>query len=105
MLNKQSVKRIVKNEKFGQLFCPDFFCIKFKNQRTILIQDVERIVTMNITDKELMVLEDRMNGEQILIKKYRNYAEQCSDAQLKAICNQIADKHQQHFNTLMGYLQ
>lgn len=60
---------------------------------------------MNITEKELMVLEDRMSGEQVLIKKYRMYAEQCTDAQLKAICNQIADKHQQHFNTLMGYLQ
>ncbi|MBQ4517404.1 MAG: spore coat protein [Clostridia bacterium] len=60
---------------------------------------------MNITDKELMAIEDRMSEEQVLIRKYRSYAEQCNDAQLKAVCNQVADKHQQHFNMLMGYLQ
>ncbi len=60
---------------------------------------------MNLTDKELMSLEDQLSHEQVLVKKFRNYATACQDAQLKAKCNQIADKHQQHFNTLMGYLQ
>ncbi len=60
---------------------------------------------MNLTNKELMALDDQLGYEQVLIKKYRTYANECSDAQLKAKCNQIADKHQQHFNTLMGYLQ
>ncbi len=60
---------------------------------------------MNLTNKELMSLEDQLSQEQVLIKKYRSYATECEDAQLKATCNQIADKHQQHFNILMGYLQ
>ncbi|MBE7036572.1 MAG: spore coat protein [Ruminococcaceae bacterium] len=60
---------------------------------------------MNLTERELMALEECMCREQIVIRKYRLYAEQCTDAQLKATCNQLADKHQQHFNTLMGYLQ
>lgn len=60
---------------------------------------------MNLTVKELMALEDQLNNEQVLVKKYRSFAQRCQDAQLKAKCNQVADKHQQHFNTLMGYLQ
>ncbi|MBE7022590.1 MAG: spore coat protein [Ruminococcaceae bacterium] len=60
---------------------------------------------MNLTEKELMALEEQLEQEQLLIHKFRQYAQHCLDAQLKASCNQIADKHQQHFNTLMGYLQ
>ncbi len=60
---------------------------------------------MNLSTKELMALEEQLSFERLLVKKYRNYATDCQDAQLKAKCNQIADKHQQHFNTLMGYLQ
>ncbi|MGN1059065.1 MAG: spore coat protein [Clostridia bacterium] len=60
---------------------------------------------MNLTNKELIALEDQLGYEQVLTKKYRTFASECQDAQLKAKCNQIADKHQQHFNTLMGYLQ
>lgn len=60
---------------------------------------------MNLTNKELIALEDQLGYEQVLTKKYRAFAFECQDAQLKAKCNQIADKHQQHFNTLMGYLQ
>ncbi|MBQ2695723.1 MAG: spore coat protein [Clostridia bacterium] len=60
---------------------------------------------MNLTTKELMALEDQLENEQVLVKKYREFANKCQDGQLKAKCNQIADKHQQHFNTLMGYLQ
>lgn len=60
---------------------------------------------MNLTTKELSMLEDQLNYEQVLTKKYRSFATQCTDANLKVKCNQIADKHQQHFNTLMGYLQ
>lgn len=60
---------------------------------------------MSLTDKELTSLDEQLNAEQILIKKYRAFAADCRDAALKATCNTIADKHQQHFNTLLGYLQ
>ncbi len=69
------------------------------------MREQERMNGMNLTVKELMALEEQLNGEQVLIKKYRSFASDCQDAQLKATCNQAADKHQQHFNTLMGYLQ
>lgn len=58
----------------------------------------------NITSKELSALDDQLNLEQVLVKKYRTFANQCSDPQLKAKCNQIADRHQTHFDTLMNYL-
>jgi hypothetical protein len=60
---------------------------------------------MNLTTKELSLLEDQLSAEQVLVKKYRTVAGHCTDAQLQNACGQIADKHQQHFNTLMGYLQ
>ncbi len=58
----------------------------------------------NITTKELTAIEDQLGTESNLVKKYRTFAQQCTDAQLKTKCTQIADKHQQHFNTLMTYL-
>lgn len=58
----------------------------------------------NITSKELSALDDQLNLEKVLVKKYRTFANQCSDPQLKAKCNQIADRHQTHFDTLMNYL-
>lgn len=59
----------------------------------------------DISTKELSALEDQLNAEQVLVKKYRTFAEYCTDVQLKQKCNQIADRHQAHFNTLLTYLQ
>ena len=58
----------------------------------------------NITSKELSALDDQLNMEQTLVKKYRTFANQCSDPQLKEKCSQIADRHMMHFNTLMHHL-
>jgi len=58
----------------------------------------------NISTKELTALEDQLGQEQILIKKYQAFANQCTDAMLKGKCQDIASKHQQHYNTLMNYL-
>lgn len=60
---------------------------------------------MNLSAKELDAIEEQLRREQVLVKKYRAFSGQCSDAQLKVTCNRIADKHQQHYNTLMGFLQ
>ncbi len=59
----------------------------------------------NITAKELSALEDQLGYENVLIKKYRAFALQCTDTELQTKCNAIADKHQHHYNTLMGYLK
>ncbi|MGN0171593.1 MAG: spore coat protein [Acutalibacteraceae bacterium] len=58
----------------------------------------------SLTSKELSALEDELSAEQLLIKKYKTYAKLVSDPQLQNKCEQMAQKHQKHFDSLMGYL-
>lgn len=58
----------------------------------------------NLTTKELAAVEDQMNLEQNLVKKYKLYAQQSTDPQLKTKCEQIAAKHQNHFTRLLNQL-
>ena len=58
----------------------------------------------NLTSKELSAIEDQLNCEQMLIKKFRAYASVATDPQIKTTCEQIANQHKQHFDTLMGHL-
>lgn len=58
----------------------------------------------NITSKELSAIEDQLNYEQLLIKKYKNYANMCQDPQLKTTCGQLAAQHKTHYDTIMTYL-
>mgnify|MGYP000843902626 CR=1 FL=1 len=57
-----------------------------------------------ITDKELEVIEDELTDEQTIIAKMKAYSQMCSDQELKEKCDAIAQKHQMHFNRLMGLL-
>ena len=57
----------------------------------------------NLTAKELSALEDQLNYEQMLVKRYKAYS-QATDPQIKASCEQMANQHKQHFDTLMGHL-
>jgi len=59
---------------------------------------------MNLTSKELTAIEDQLSSEATIVKKYRMYAQTCGDSQLKAKCEQIASKHQQHFDRLFSQL-
>jgi rubrerythrin len=58
----------------------------------------------NLTSKELSAIEDQLNCEQMLIKKFKAYAQLATDSQVKSTCEQIANQHKQHFDTLMGHL-
>ncbi len=58
----------------------------------------------NLTTKELSAIEDQLSLEQTAIKKYQMYAAQCTDPQLKTKCEEIATKHQNHYNRLLGQL-
>lgn len=58
----------------------------------------------NLTAKELSALEDQLNYEQMLVKKYKAYSQTATDPQIKASCEQMANQHKQHFDTLMGHL-
>lgn len=57
-----------------------------------------------LTTKELSAIEDQLSMEQSLIKKFNTYATMCNDPQIKSKCQQIAQKHQQHYTTLMNHL-
>ena len=58
----------------------------------------------SLTEKELNALEDQLAQEQLLVRKFKMYSETASDPAIKSACAQIADRHKQHFNTLMGHL-
>ena len=58
----------------------------------------------NLTAKELSALEDQLSMEQLLIKKYKMVASMATDQEIKTKCDQIANKHQEHFNRLMSHL-
>ena len=58
----------------------------------------------NLTSKELSAIEDQLNCEQMLIKKFKAYAETATDPQIKTTCENMAARHKTHFDTLMGHL-
>lgn len=58
----------------------------------------------NLTSKELSAIEDQLNCEQMLIKKFKAYAQSATDPQIKATCEDMAKRHKKHFDTLMGHL-
>ncbi|HHZ02268.1 MAG TPA: spore coat protein [Tissierellia bacterium] len=55
---------------------------------------------MNFTTKERYLLEDQKNQEQLCVQKYSSYAKLASDPQLKSIFQQLAQKEQEHYNTI-----
>ena len=58
----------------------------------------------NLTAKELSSIQDQLAYEENVIKKYKMYAQNSQDPAIKNTCEQIAQKHQSHFATLMGHL-
>ncbi|MCL2546647.1 MAG: spore coat protein [Oscillospiraceae bacterium] len=59
----------------------------------------------NLTTKELTALEDTLGYEQVLIKKYQTLASQCSDAAIKSRLENIANRHQGHYDALFNFLK
>ena len=58
-----------------------------------------------ITCKELSSLSDLLGAEQLVISKYQDYACRTNDSMLKTKYQQMAEKHQQHFETLYAQLK
>ena len=58
----------------------------------------------NLTSKELTAIEDHLSMEQLLVSKYHAIAGQTTDPQLKTKCEQIAAKHREHYQRLLGRL-
>lgn len=57
-------------------------------------------MTLNLTQKEKMLLQDQKHHEDVCIKKYRDYAGRAQDSQLKQLFNNYASQEQQHLNTI-----
>lgn len=57
-----------------------------------------------IQSKALTILGDQMQHEYVACKKAEFYASEFTDAQLKAVANQIAGEHRQRFDRLYNYL-
>lgn len=58
-----------------------------------------------ITSKELTALSDLMSIEQNLVAKYRAYACQTTDTTLKNEFEQIAQRHQRHYDELYAQMK
>ena len=58
----------------------------------------------NLSSKELTAIEDQLNLEETLIKKYKASAQQCTDPTIKTQMENIAQKHQDHYNRLITFL-
>lgn len=59
---------------------------------------------MQIESNNLKVLEDQLNHEALMNKKFNEAAGMCQDANLKNLCSQAANVHKQNFNSLKSYL-
>lgn len=54
----------------------------------------------NWNQKEQLWLKDQKSHEEMCIKKYNNYANQAQDPQLKQIFQGLAQKEQEHYNSI-----
>ena len=59
----------------------------------------------NLTSKEATALEEQLGSEQVLVAKYRGMAAMCTDAVIKTKLEQIASRHQEHYDRIVGYLK
>lgn len=58
----------------------------------------------NLTNIELTALEEQLKSESVLVAKYNSMANECNDLELKNIFQDIALKHQAHYNQLFQFL-
>ncbi len=57
---------------------------------------------MQLTQKETSLLKDLKDQEKLCVDKYRKYAQQAHDSQLKTLFSGIANTEQGHYDTLVS---
>jgi hypothetical protein len=57
-----------------------------------------------IEANNLKVISDQIAFEALLNKKFSEYANLCTDQNLKNLCNEASQVHKQNFNNLKTYL-
>lgn len=58
-----------------------------------------------LSEKELSLLNDLLNEEDLLIKKFQMLSEQTQDEEIKSKFMDISKKHQGHFNALYSQVR
>ena len=62
-------------------------------------------MAIQLSQKERLLLEDQKSHEEICVKKYKSYAKQAQDPQLKDMFNSFAQKEQEHLDSVTQMLQ
>lgn len=57
-----------------------------------------------LDSNNLKVIEDQISYEALLTKKYKEYADMCTDQNLKNLCTDASNTHKQSFTSLKNYL-
>ena len=57
-------------------------------------------MSVQLTQKEKMLLQDQKSSEELCVKKYTEAATKANDPQLKQLFNSLASQEQQHLNTV-----
>lgn len=60
---------------------------------------------MQLTQKEKLQLQDAISHERVCVMKYNNYASQVQDTEIASMFKNIANREQQHVDTLTKLLQ
>jgi rubrerythrin len=60
---------------------------------------------LQLTQKEILYLKDALSHEHICVTKYNNYANELQDAELSAMFRNLANREQQHIDTINKLLQ
>ena len=58
----------------------------------------------NLTKPELNAIREQLQREKALISRFTASAKEAEDPQLRTLYEQIAARHQSHWNTLCGLL-
>ncbi len=58
----------------------------------------------NLSAKELSLINDSLSDEELLVKKYNMLAEQSEDNETKMKFQEIANRHQSHFDQIYSLL-
>lgn len=57
-------------------------------------------MSLQLTQKEKLLLEDQKSQEELCIKKYNDYANKAQGTELKQLFQQLAQQEQQHLDTV-----
>ena len=59
---------------------------------------------VQLSEKELSALNDTLNEEELLVKKFKMLATHSQDEEVKCKFEEISNRHQDHFNMLYKQL-